>query len=144
MSRRNGPILRLLLAIVDAGWWLAPPSRRRDWRRQWRADILHEWQWRARHPRGVGDRAGLFVRAAGGLRHAFWLRLHVRRLEMLTQDIRYGWRLMVRKPAFTLVAVLMLGALLARAEEFKPEPGFISLFNGQDLTGWRYLPQACA
>ena len=30
-----------LLAIVDAGWWLAPPSRRRDWRRQWRADILH-------------------------------------------------------------------------------------------------------
>jgi macrolide transport system ATP-binding/permease protein len=109
MSRRNGPILRLLLAIVDAGWWLAPPSRRRDWRRQWRADILHEWQWRARHPRGVGDRAGLFVRAAGGLRHAFWLRLHVRRLEMLTQDIRYGWRLMVRKPAFTLVAVLMLG-----------------------------------
>ena len=28
---------------------------------------------------------------------------------MITQDIRYGWRLMVRKPAFTLVAVLTLG-----------------------------------
>ena len=109
MSPRRGPLLRLLLAIVDAGWWLAPPSRRRDWRRQWRADILHEWQWLTRHPRGVGDRAGLFVRVAGALRHAFWLRLHVRRLEMLTQDIRYGWRLMVRKPGFTFVAVLMLG-----------------------------------
>jgi putative ABC transport system permease protein len=103
------PLLRLLLAIVNAGRWLAPPSRRREWRRQWRADILHEWQWLDRHPRGHGDRAGLFVRAAGALRHAFWLRLHVRRLEMITQDIRYGWRLMVRKPAFTLVAVLTLG-----------------------------------
>jgi predicted permease len=98
-----------LLAIIDAGRWLAPASRRRDWRRQWRADILHEWQWLTRHPKGVGDRAGLFVRAAGALRHAFWLRLHVRRLEMITQDIRYGWRLMVRKPAFTIVAVLTLG-----------------------------------
>ena len=28
---------------------------------------------------------------------------------MITQDIRYGWRLMVRKPAFTIVAVLTLG-----------------------------------
>src|SRR6185369_4949238 len=109
MSPRRGPLLRLLLAIIDAGRWLAPASRRRDWRRQWRADILHEWQWLTRHPKGVGDRAGLFVRAAGALRHAFWLRLHVRRLELITQDIRYGWRLMVRKPAFTIVAVLTLG-----------------------------------
>ena len=108
-SKSESFLLRLLLTIVNVGRWLAPPSRRRDWRRQWRADLLHEWQWLTRHPRGVGDRAGLFVRAAGGLRHAFWLRLHVRRLEMLTQDIRYGWRLMLRKPAFTLVAVLMLG-----------------------------------
>ena len=108
-SKVRKSLLRLLLAIVDAGQWLAPPSRRRDWRRQWRADILHEWQWLTRHPKGVGDRAALLVRAAGALRHALWLRLHVRRLEMLTQDIRYGWRLMIRRPAFTLVAVLTLG-----------------------------------
>jgi predicted permease len=101
--------LRVLLAIIDTGWWLAPPARRKEWRRQWRADILHEWQWRTRHPQGVGDRVGLIGRAVGGLRHAFWLRLHVRSLEMITQDIRYGWRLMVRKPAFTAVAVLTLG-----------------------------------
>ena len=106
---KKHPLLRLLLAIVDVGWWLAPPSRRREWRRQWRADILHEWQWLTVHPRGVGDRASLLVRAAGALRHAFWLRLHVRRLEMITQDLRYGWRLMVRKPGITAVAVLTLG-----------------------------------
>ena len=27
---------------------------------------------------------------------------------MITQDLRYGWRLMMRKPAFTLVAVLTM------------------------------------
>jgi hypothetical protein len=26
----------------------------------------------------------------------------------------------------------------ARADDFKPEPGFVSLFNGKDLTGWGY------
>jgi macrolide transport system ATP-binding/permease protein len=106
---RRGPLLRLLLAVIDTGWRLAPPSRRREWRRQWRADILHEWRWLTIRRRGVGDRVILLRRVAGALRHAFWLRMHVRRLEMITQDIRYGWRLMVRQPAFTIVAVLTLG-----------------------------------
>jgi hypothetical protein len=29
-------------------------------------------------------------------------------------------------------------ALVARAADFKPEAGFISLFNGKDLSGWCY------
>src|SRR5262245_18601816 len=89
---RRSRLLRLLLGIVDAGTWLAPDSRRRDWRQQWRADLLHEWQRRTDNPRGPGDRASLLPRAAGALRHAFWLRMHVRRLETITQDLRYGWR----------------------------------------------------
>ena len=28
---------------------------------------------------------------------------------MITQDLRYGWRQMIRRPAFTLVAALTLG-----------------------------------
>ena len=31
-----------------------------------------------------------------------------------------------------------LGYLDTQAEEFKPDPGFVSLFNGKDLTGWGY------
>ena len=27
---------------------------------------------------------------------------------------------------------------MAQAEDFQPEPGYISLFNGKDLTGWGY------
>jgi hypothetical protein len=37
----------------------------------------------------------------------------------------------------TLLALLLTATLL-HAEEWKPEPGFISLFNGKDLTGWHY------
>ena len=31
-----------------------------------------------------------------------------------------------------------LGYLDTQAEEFKPDPGFVSIFNGKDLTGWGY------
>jgi predicted permease len=102
-------MLKVLLAVINAGRWLAPPSRRKEWRRQWRADVAHEWRWLQRRDSGIAARARLVARVAGALRHAFWLRLHVRRIEMITQDIRYGWRLMVQKPAFTAVAVLTLG-----------------------------------
>jgi lysophospholipase L1-like esterase len=33
-----------------------------------------------------------------------------------------------------------LGFLETAADPFKPEPGFVSLFNGHDLTGWGYRP----
>jgi hypothetical protein len=36
-----------------------------------------------------------------------------------------------------LVAALFFTTTL-RAEDWKPEPGFISLYNGKDLTGWGY------
>lgn len=41
---------------------------------------------------------------------------------------------------FSLVAsaTLAFSGIAALGEEFKPEPGFISLFNGHDLTGWHY------
>ena len=38
----------------------------------------------------------------------------------------------------TLLAISMT-LTLARADDFKPEPGYISLFNGKDLTGWGYV-----
>jgi len=31
-----------------------------------------------------------------------------------------------------------LGYVETQAEEFKPDPGFVSLFNGRDLTGWGF------
>ncbi|MDB6056348.1 MAG: hypothetical protein JWO95_192 [Verrucomicrobiales bacterium] len=38
-----------------------------------------------------------------------------------------------------LIASIFLCATIgAHAEDFKLEPGYVSLFNGQDLTGWGY------
>lgn len=42
---------------------------------------------------------------------------------------------------FRLLSALLFAAAVttaAFAADFKPEPGFISLFNGRDLTGWKY------
>ncbi|MBI1312311.1 serine hydrolase [bacterium] len=33
-----------------------------------------------------------------------------------------------------------LGFLETEADDFQPEPGFVSLFNGRDLTGWGFRP----
>lgn len=39
-----------------------------------------------------------------------------------------------------LIAVALLsGSLAAFADDFKMEPGYVSLFNGHDLTGWGYV-----
>jgi len=102
--------LRVLLRALAAMRALAPQSRRRDWYRQWRADVWHESQWVAR---GAAPRprasAALAIKVAGAARHALWLRWYVRRLEMISHDLRYGWRLMLRRPAFTAIAIAMLG-----------------------------------
>jgi len=109
MSPKDRAWLGALLKLVDAGRWLAPPSRRREWRRQWRADLWHEWAWAASRRPGLAARASIVRRAAGAFRHAFALRLHVRRVEMITQDLRYGWRTMARRPIVTAMAVATLG-----------------------------------
>ena len=102
--------LRVLLRALAAMRALAPQSRRRDWYRQWRADVWHEWRWAARTPGPQPQAAtALAVRVAGAARHALWLRWYVRRLEMISHDLRYGWRLMLRRPAFTAIAIAMLG-----------------------------------
>lgn len=40
------------------------------------------------------------------------------------------------KTFLLLTTVLFLSVPQVRSEDWSPEPGFISLFNGKDLTGW--------
>jgi len=42
------------------------------------------------------------------------------------------------KTLHLLLALVSLTAFTVRADDWKPEDGFTSLFNGQNLTGWHY------
>ncbi len=46
----------------------------------------------------------------------------------------------MKRTLLSLIGFLMFATSLAvfGADDFKPEPGYISLFNGTDLTGWGY------
>ena len=43
-------------------------------------------------------------------------------------------------PLLATSLLLSAGIASSRADDFKPDPGFISLINGKDLTGWGYKP----
>jgi hypothetical protein len=47
-------------------------------------------------------------------------------------------RIMLRGSAVTLAALVLLIARATSADEFQPEEGYQSLFNGKDFTGWHY------
>src|SRR3954464_10925879 len=51
----------------------------------------------------------LLARASGALPHAVSLRLLDWSPRMLAHDLKFAWRMFVRRPAFTAVAVLILG-----------------------------------
>jgi hypothetical protein len=42
--------------------------------------------------------------------------------------------------SLSIVTLILIAAALntARADDFQPDPGYLSLFNGKDLTGWAY------
>jgi hypothetical protein len=44
-----------------------------------------------------------------------------------------------RWAALAVLLLIIRGIVAAeQADDFKPEPGYVLLFNGKDLTGWRY------
>ena len=106
----TGAPLRGAIAVVHAAAFIVPAGRRREWREQWRAELWHYALWLSRESRGPAAAAALLTaRALGALPHAFQLRAIQWSPRMLQQDLTFAWRMLVRRPAFTLVAVLILG-----------------------------------
>ncbi|HUR20951.1 MAG TPA: ABC transporter permease, partial [Vicinamibacterales bacterium] len=89
---------RWLISVVA---WLVPSDMRREWRREWEAEL----DWCAAEGRGTWHQ---LRRARGAGRHALWLRSRRWRTGMLWQDIRYGARALRSRPALTVVAILTL------------------------------------
>ena len=102
--------LRLALAWIDVCRAIVPSSRRGTWRDQWRADLWHysDWLTRAGLSRLSCSRR-LGARALTAFPHALTLRFNVWSFRMLLHDLRFAWRMLWTRPAFTAVATLILG-----------------------------------
>ena len=92
--------------LIRAAAPIVPHDLRRDWLREWRAEIAYVAARSARRGRRVPWTS--MGRAAGAFFHAAWLRWDRWRVEMLTQDLKHALRALRRKPSFTAVVILTL------------------------------------
>ena len=88
---------------------LVPSDLRRDWLREWQAELQYSLDRQSRVGRRPSQvHARLAIRCLGALVHAAWLRVDRWRFEMLLQDIKYAVRTLTRKPGYAAMTVLTL------------------------------------
>lgn len=81
---------RRFIALVSR---LAPGAERREFRAEWEAELATDPS---------------FARALGAVPDAWYLLRQQWSLDMLSQDIRYGARLLARRPVYALLVILTL------------------------------------
>jgi predicted permease len=92
---------RLAAGLVRAAALVAPSGQRHDFRREWSAELA----WCRAAGRSGADQCR---RAAGALRHAWWLRRESWRWDVFAQDLRYAARALAARPGLATVAIVSL------------------------------------
>lgn len=88
---------------------IVPRRLRRDWRQEWQAELRwREWQLVEWDRLNTRNRLALLWYSTGAFVDALWLQPR-RWEEEMFQDLRYGFRMLLKHKGFTLVAVLSLG-----------------------------------
>ncbi|HUF46203.1 MAG TPA: ABC transporter permease [Vicinamibacterales bacterium] len=132
MSRTAGRALRFALGVVALAAPLVPAARRLAWRHQWTADLHHQAAFLDTRQPGAATWFEFVWRARGALVHAVVLRVRSFAMPTFFADIRYGARLLTRRPGFAVVAILLIalgiganGAIFSWVENFlmRPIPG---------------------
>jgi putative ABC transport system permease protein len=105
------PLPAFCLGLVRLAARIAPASERRTWGAEWKAEVTHRWAAMEGRPIRLRGALDLIARSSGAFVHAVWLRGQEWRYDMVSQDVRYAVRGLVKRPSFSaiLVGTIALG-----------------------------------
>lgn len=97
------------LAVIRIVGVIVPRRLRADWREEWEAELRHREQLLADWQRlDAWHKRDLLRRSLSAFWDALWLQGQ-RREDDMVQDLRFGFRMLVKNVTFTAMAVLTLG-----------------------------------